>query len=65
MAWQQNDWIAGCNPVKLKEYLALGKPVVSTPFSELEPYLDLVEVAADTESFALAVRKALKNNSER
>ena len=29
MPWQQNDWIQACNPVKLKEYLALGKPIVT------------------------------------
>ncbi|GAG08945.1 unnamed protein product, partial [marine sediment metagenome] len=32
MPWRQNRWIEACNPIKLKEYLALGKPVVSTPF---------------------------------
>jgi glycosyltransferase involved in cell wall biosynthesis len=63
MAWQINEWIAGCNPVKLKEYLALGKPVVSTPFNELDSYLDVVETASDAVSFAKAVRKALKNNN--
>ncbi len=65
MAWQQNAWIAGCNPVKLKEYLALGKPIVSTPFNELGPYEDLVETASDAGAFAEAVRKALAENNEK
>ncbi len=63
MPWQQNEWIAACNPVKLKEYLALGKPVVSTYFNELDAYDSLVEVANDANSFASAVRKALKEDN--
>lgn len=58
MPWQQNEWIAACNPVKLKEYLALGRPIVSTPFPELNNYKGLIEVASDAASFAQAVRKA-------
>jgi glycosyltransferase involved in cell wall biosynthesis len=58
MPWRQNEWIKACNPIKLKEYLAMGKPIVSTPFNELEHYTDLVYVASDAKSFAEAVRKA-------
>ena len=65
MPWQQNNWIAACNPIKLKEYLALGKPIVSTPFSELTNYKGLVNTASDAQSFAHAVKKALEeDNSE-
>ncbi len=35
MPWLQNEWIKGCNPIKLKEYLALGFPVVAMRFPEL------------------------------
>lgn len=56
MPWNRNEWIDGCHPVKLKEYLAVGRPIVSTPFPELESYPGLVSVAADAESFADAVR---------
>jgi len=39
-------WIKACNPTKLKEYLALGKPVVFTPaYTGLENYLDVTYVA--------------------
>lgn len=58
MPWNRNRWIEGCNPVKLKEYLAVGRPIVSTPFPELARYPGLVEVAEDAESFAAAVRRA-------
>jgi glycosyltransferase involved in cell wall biosynthesis len=59
MPWLRNDWIAACNPIKLKEYLALGFPVVSTRYPQLAPYEDLVEVADDAESFVACVGRAL------
>ena len=59
MPWRQNRWIAACNPVKLKEYLALGKPVVSTPFSELANYLDVVYKAATPGEFVACIKQAL------
>jgi glycosyltransferase involved in cell wall biosynthesis len=46
MPWLDNDWIRSCNPIKLKEYLSLGCEVVTTPFPELEYYLDHVHVGA-------------------
>jgi len=63
MPWRRTEWIQACNPVKLKEYLALGKPVVSTPFSELKKYKDLVLEADTAQSFADKIRQALKQNS--
>ncbi|MBN2316596.1 MAG: glycosyltransferase [Sedimentisphaerales bacterium] len=66
MPWRQNDWIKGCNPIKLKEYLALGKPTVSTPFPELDKYLDVVYQAKTPEAFAEAIQKGLvEDNDER
>ncbi|MFC1633191.1 family 2 glycosyl transferase, partial [Planctomycetota bacterium] len=64
MPWRQNDWIEGCNPIKLKEYLALGKPTVSTPFSELDKYLDVVYRAKSPEAFADSIKKALVEDSD-
>jgi len=63
MPWKQNRWIEACNPVKLKEYLALGKPVVSTPFNELKKYLDVVYTAETPEDFAKAILRALAEDS--
>ena len=62
MPWRQTEWIKACNPVKLKEYLALGKPIVSTPFDELQKYLDVVYVARDAENFANSIKQALTEN---
>lgn len=66
MPWCQNRWIEVCNPIKLKEYLALGKPVISTPFPELQQYLDVVLVAKTPEEFAKHISHALeKDNNEK
>lgn len=59
MPWLRNDWIAACNPIKLKEYLALGFPVVTIRFPQLSPYEDIVEAADDTDSFLVALARAL------
>jgi glycosyltransferase involved in cell wall biosynthesis len=59
MPWKSIDWIRWCNPIKLKEYLALGLPVVSTPFPELTHYEGFVRVAATPEGFVAQVRAAL------
>lgn len=65
MPWRANEWIKDCNPVKLKEYLALGLPVVSTPFNELSNYSDVVYEAGTPEDFARCIEKALvENNAE-
>ncbi len=59
MPWNRTDWIQACNPVKLKEYLAIGRPIVSTPFPELERFAGLVEVADTAEGFAAAISRVL------
>jgi len=59
MPWNRSDWIKACNPIKLKEYLAVGRPVVTTDFDALEGWRDLVNVAHDAPSFAAAIRRSL------
>ena len=34
MPWLMNEWIESSNPIKLREYLAIGFPIVSTWFPE-------------------------------
>ncbi|MEQ9094678.1 MAG: glycosyltransferase [Phycisphaerales bacterium] len=62
MPWNRSEWIRACNPVKLKEYLAVGRPIVSTPFPELRRYDGLVRVGETAEEFARHVRHALEND---
>ena len=57
MPWLQNEWIKSCNPIKLKEYLALGFPIVSTPFPQLEAFADCVQIGRTHEEFVRLVSK--------
>lgn len=59
MPWLKNEWIDYCNPIKLKEYLALGLPIVTTPFPEAKRYGDVLEIAETPEDFVAAVRARL------
>jgi GT2 family glycosyltransferase/glycosyltransferase involved in cell wall biosynthesis len=64
MPWLDNEWIRHSNPIKLNEYLALGLPIVSTPYPELA-HIDpgLVSVAADSAAFAAAIEAELADVS--
>lgn len=61
MPWNSSPWIRACNPVKMKEYLAVGRPVVSTPFDELAHYRGFITEAQGAEAFVAAIRAALEN----
>lgn len=64
MPWRRSEWIEACNPVKLKEYLAVGRPVVTTPFHELKHYEGLVRIASTPEAFAAAIESALREGCD-
>ncbi|PHQ72042.1 MAG: family 2 glycosyl transferase, partial [Sneathiella sp.] len=59
MPWNQSDWIKACNPVKMKEYLAVGRPVVSTYFPEVEYFKEHIAVAGNASEFAQMIRTAV------
>ena len=50
------------NPIKLREYLAAGRPVAATAMPEVLPYGDVVSVAADPAQFAEAVIAILNDS---
>jgi glycosyltransferase involved in cell wall biosynthesis len=64
MPWLRNGWISACNPIKLKEYLALGFPVVTTRFDELQPYKGLVYPADTHDEFLSQIANALREQGE-
>ncbi|WP_431301361.1 glycosyltransferase [Sediminicoccus sp. BL-A-41-H5] len=55
--------IRACNPLKLREYLAAGRPVVSTDFPALDGYRHLVQVARTPEDFAAALGASLADTN--
>lgn len=58
-----NDLTIGVNPVKLYEYLAAGKPVVSSTLPEVRPFVPTVQLADTPEDFVAQVEKAVLDNS--
>jgi glycosyltransferase involved in cell wall biosynthesis len=51
------------NPLKMREYLSAGLPVVSTAVPEVRRYPELVQVASTADEWVAAIEKALANNS--
>jgi len=67
MFWIRRDWIKHSSPLKLKEYLALGIPVVSTLIEEVSTnYSNIVYSAETKEEFLEYLDYSTTNdNSER
>lgn len=53
------------NPIKLWEYLAAGKPIVSTNVAGFRDYPQHVRIAEDADSFYRAVQEALREDPAR
>jgi glycosyltransferase involved in cell wall biosynthesis len=58
-----NERTLNANPVKLREYLASGKPVISTPLPEVLKYSKYVEVAENGQEFIKSIGELLKQNN--
>ncbi|MCF7787324.1 MAG: glycosyltransferase [Prosthecobacter sp.] len=55
-----NELSKSCSPLKMKEYLACGRPVVATAVPEAERLAPFVHVASDQASFVTAVAAAVE-----
>ena len=51
------------SPLKLKEYLATGRPIVSTPIAEAKRYSNYVSLAATAEEWVVAITAALQTEA--
>ncbi|HET9987442.1 MAG TPA: glycosyltransferase [Kofleriaceae bacterium] len=58
-----DDRMQFVNPLKLREYLSAGLPVVSTPVPEVRRYPALARIAATPEAFVEAVEQALREGT--
>lgn len=64
MNWIMTEWIRHCSPVKTKEYLSLGLPVVSVPIEDVvRNYADVVSIAEDGPEFLAAIEHLLATDS--
>ena len=64
MPYRDNEWIRYCNPIKLKEYLALGLRIVSTDFPEAYRYEDHISITKDADDFVAKIRRALEHPAD-
>lgn len=64
LPFRDTPQIRACNPLKLREYLASGAPIVSTPFPAVEAYGDIVRIADTPDSFAAAICASREDGAE-
>jgi glycosyltransferase involved in cell wall biosynthesis len=61
----KNQQIQHCNPLKLREYLASGRPVISTEFPALSPYLEFVTRVKTVDEMVLALTNSIPKQINR
>ena len=59
----RNELTAAIYPLKINEYLAMGKPVITTDFGDLSDFESIISITKDQPDFAASLRKELKSNS--
>jgi glycosyltransferase involved in cell wall biosynthesis len=60
----KNDFTRNIYPMKVNEYLALGIPVISTGFAQLNDLAGYMEIADDAKTFSAKLNESIKLNSE-
>jgi glycosyltransferase involved in cell wall biosynthesis len=58
--YRMNRQVQNANPLKLREYLATGKPVVTMPTPEVERFSEVVRIAKTREEFLAAIEASLQ-----
>jgi len=61
--YKLNQQVRNANPLKLREYLATGKPVVSVRTAEVERFSEFVYMADDRNAYLEAIEQALSSDS--
>jgi Glycosyl transferases group 1 len=64
MPYRQDAFSANANPLKLREYLATGRPVVSVPMPEVDRFGANIAIRASKQDFLEAIEKELVADSE-
>jgi hypothetical protein len=64
MPFKINRLTENVNPIKLREYLAAGLSVVSTPLPEARGYAQVVRFGASVDEFVEALDLAVRETSE-
>jgi len=64
LQWRMSEWIRKCNPLKMLEYMAAGKPIVSVEIEEACRHSDVISIAGSKEEFCQAIEWELHNDTE-
>ncbi len=58
-----NDLLLAVDPIKLREYLAVGKPVVSVDLPEVRKLQDVLYIGKNNDDFVEKIGRAIKENN--
>jgi len=62
LPYKVNDFTQTLNPLKLKEYLASGRPIVGSPLKEIEKWSPFLRVARTREEWVKGLEEALSED---
>jgi len=62
--YRMNQQVFNANPLKLREYLATGKPIVAVPTPEIDRFAHCVRIAAEPERFLAEIEQALAHDHD-
>lgn len=62
--YQKNENSQNISPLKLYDYLAMGKPIVTTDFAAAREFKDFVRISDTKEDFVSNIRKALETDNK-
>jgi glycosyltransferase involved in cell wall biosynthesis len=62
--YRHTQQVENANPLKLREYLATGKPVVAVPTPEIQRFADHIYLADTREDFLRMLERAMEEDSE-
>lgn len=63
MPYRRNRQVENANPLKLREYLATGKPVVAVGNQEIQKFARWVRIAGDRQTFLDGIEVALRDDA--
>lgn len=63
LPFKKNPQIHSCNPLKLREYLAAGKPIISTDFPSAQEYHHYINIIADADGLVRALEQAIDDRN--
>ncbi len=63
LPYVQNEWIRKANPIKMREYLSAGLPVVSVDMPEVRRYSHLINIAQNHDEFIAHLERVLREDT--